>query len=135
MPSPRINGARRRLTPSRRRGCGSWCNSSPIGRPEFTSGRWSKRIRINARNVSTTLFARWRIGCGMVLAALWLTGCHTPPQPTGPVVSVPMLQAEVRQEFQNSVAAWNAGDLNGFVQIYADNATFATPDGFLSGKL
>jgi uncharacterized protein (TIGR02246 family) len=41
---------------------------------------------------------------------------------------------EVRQEFQNSVASWNAGNLDGFLQIYADNATFTTPEGFIVGK-
>jgi uncharacterized protein (TIGR02246 family) len=82
-----------------------------------------------------SFYARCRAACGILLAAWGLAGCHTPPQPSGPVISIPLIQTEVRQELQNSVAAWNAGDLNGFLQVYADNATVATSDGFLSGKL
>jgi uncharacterized protein (TIGR02246 family) len=65
---------------------------------------------------------------------LWLvyaTGCASPPA----VKSLPPrdIGAEVRAEFERSVAAWNAGNLDGFMAIYAEDATFALRDSFLTG--
>jgi uncharacterized protein (TIGR02246 family) len=41
---------------------------------------------------------------------------------------------EVRAAFEQSVAAWNTGSLNGFMALYAENATFALPDSLLLGR-
>jgi beta-aspartyl-peptidase (threonine type) len=67
--------------------------------------------------------------CALSLA---LTACATKPERRSvPVTNIP---AEVGAEFQKAVAAWNAGDLNGFVSIYDEAATFVVPDGILTGR-
>ena len=66
----------------------------------------------------------------LVLAGL-LAGCASAPK------KAPLprnLALEVRTVFEESVAAWNAGNLNGFMSLYAENATFALPDSFLLGR-
>lgn len=49
------------------------------------------------------------------------------PAPSGP-------QAQVMAAMAASAAGWNAGDLDRFVAVYADDATFLTKDGVLRGK-
>jgi uncharacterized protein (TIGR02246 family) len=61
-----------------------------------------------------------------------LGGCASPPAPPPPPVR--NLAAEVAAEFDKSVAGWNVGNLNAFLSIYADDATFAMADGYLHGR-
>lgn len=42
--------------------------------------------------------------------------------------------AQVTAAMTDSAAGWNAGDLDRFVAIYADDAVFVTPKGLLRGK-
>lgn len=49
-----------------------------------------------------------------------------------PALSGP--QAQVMAAMEASAAGWNAGDLERFVAVYADDATFVTRDGVLRGK-
>lgn len=50
-----------------------------------------------------------------------------------PALSGP--QAQVMAAMEASAAGWNAGDLDRFVAVYADDATFVTKDGVLRGKV
>jgi uncharacterized protein (TIGR02246 family) len=43
-------------------------------------------------------------------------------------------QAQVMTAMEASAAGWNAGDLDRFVAVYADDASFVTKDGVLRGK-
>ncbi len=70
------------------------------------------------------------------LLCLMLAGCAgrqkvATPQTPRLAGDVP---AEVATEFKRSTAAYNAGDLETFLSIYADDATLAQRDGFLVGK-
>jgi uncharacterized protein (TIGR02246 family) len=67
----------------------------------------------------------------LVLALL--LGCATPPVRPLPV-RVADLSTEVGAAFQNAVAAWNAGNLEGFLAIYSEAATFALADEYLQGR-
>jgi uncharacterized protein (TIGR02246 family) len=67
----------------------------------------------------------------IVVAFLW-AGCAS--QPVKRPQPVRNLAAEVVADFEPTVAAWNAGNLNGFMAIYADDATFALPESFLQGR-
>lgn len=49
-----------------------------------------------------------------------------------PALSAP--QAQVMAAIEGSAAGWNAGSLERFVAVYADDATFVTRDGVLRGK-
>ena len=49
-----------------------------------------------------------------------------------PALSGP--QGQVMAAMEASAAGWNAGDLDRFVAIYADDATFVVKDGVLRGK-
>jgi uncharacterized protein (TIGR02246 family) len=49
------------------------------------------------------------------------------PAPSGP-------QTQVMAAMEASAAGWNAGDLQRFVAVYADDATFVTKDGVVRGK-
>jgi len=68
--------------------------------------------------------------CAMVLVSM--TGCATKqPSPRQPAANVP---GEVAAELQRAALAWNAGNLEGFLSIYAEQATFALADSFLQGR-
>ena len=43
-------------------------------------------------------------------------------------------QAQLMAAMQGSAAGWNAGDLDRFMAVYADDATFVTKNGVLRGK-
>ena len=65
------------------------------------------------------------------MLAITLLGCASAPKKQ----AVPRnLALEVRAAFEPMVAAWNAGNLNAFMALYAENATFALPDTFLVGR-
>lgn len=49
-----------------------------------------------------------------------------------PALSPP--QAQVMAAMEASAAGWNAGDLDRFMAVYADDATYVTKDGVLRGK-
>ena len=71
----------------------------------------------------------------ILLGAAWtlfMVGCASPPvRPSLPVANIP---AEVGVEIQRSVAGWNQGDLAMFLNMYAETATFALADEFLTGR-
>lgn len=53
------------------------------------------------------------------------------------VAAVPALsgpQGQVMAAMEASAAGWNAGDLDRFMAVYADDATFVTRDGVVRGK-
>jgi uncharacterized protein (TIGR02246 family) len=73
-----------------------------------------------------------RLALAQTALVLLLAGCASHPvKRLPPVHNIP---AEVAADFRQAVAAWNAGDLNGFVAIYADHATLAMEDSFLQGR-
>ncbi len=58
-------------------------------------------------------------------------GCASaPPRRTPPPRT---LAADVVAEFERSVAGWNAGRLDQFMAIYAEDATFSMKESFLQG--
>jgi uncharacterized protein (TIGR02246 family) len=70
------------------------------------------------------------------ILCLTLTGCASRqelPAPPSPKVTGDMV-TEVASAFKRSTAAWNAGDLENFMNIYADDATLSQRDAFLVGK-
>jgi uncharacterized protein (TIGR02246 family) len=85
--------------------------------------------------MTATRRIKWALLLPLVAAVLLLgAGCASPAPPS-PKTPPPQrdIQAEVLSEFEHSVAAWNTGNLDGFMAIYADNATFAMRDHFLMG--
>ena len=48
--------------------------------------------------------------------------------------ALPGAQGQVMAAMAASAAGWNAGSLDRFVAVYADDATFVTKDGVLRGK-
>jgi uncharacterized protein (TIGR02246 family) len=78
----------------------------------------------------------WLVLCGAI--AFPTGGCKSPtpeaPAPAGQPAGVNDAPMDIASEFKKSTAAWNAGDLDGFMTIYAENATFAQRDRFVSGK-
>ena len=48
--------------------------------------------------------------------------------------ALPGPQGQIMAAMEASAAGWNAGDLNRFVAVYADDAAFVTKDGVLRGK-
>lgn len=46
----------------------------------------------------------------------------------------PPVSQAIRQAMEASAAGWNAGNLDRFMAIYADDAVFVTPKGLLRGK-
>ena len=67
-----------------------------------------------------------------VVVVIVAAGCATSkPRQFRTPVNIP---AQVTSEFQAAVAAWNVGNLNNFLGIYADDATFALADDYLQGR-
>lgn len=48
--------------------------------------------------------------------------------------ALPGAQGQVMAAMAASAAGWNAGDLDRFMAVYADDATYVTKDGVLRGK-
>ncbi len=71
----------------------------------------------------------------VLVAVFWsslLAGCATQSaQSALPGTNIP---EEVALECRRLVAAWNIGDLAGFIAVYAETATFTLADGFLVGR-
>ncbi|WP_174280120.1 YybH family protein [Sphingomonas bacterium] len=60
----------------------------------------------------------------------WLTGMTL-------IAAAPALapvQSQLMTAMEASAAGWNAGDLDRFMAVYADDATYVTKDGVLRGK-
>jgi uncharacterized protein (TIGR02246 family) len=77
--------------------------------------------------------------CTALLLAVLLTavaGCSSTPPGSSPKNGKAgnAQNQEISAEFEQSAAGWNAGNLDAFMAIYADDATFARPDGFVRGK-
>jgi uncharacterized protein (TIGR02246 family) len=74
---------------------------------------------------------RW-ISFAFIVCLVLSGGCATPPPKRAyPVADIP---SEVGAEFQASIDGWNAGNLDAFLAIYADSATFALADDYLQGR-
>jgi uncharacterized protein (TIGR02246 family) len=71
-----------------------------------------------------------------LMAAVALAGCVR-PKPAGPPAAAGADVAVARQEvlalLAHGAAAWNRGDLAGFMSDYAPHATFVTKDRVLQG--
>lgn len=74
------------------------------------------------------------------MRGLWLlplllvaAGCK---QTAAPAVSAPVARAEIEAVMRDSAAGWNAGDLDRFMGVYADDpgTSFLTVDGLIRGK-
>lgn len=50
------------------------------------------------------------------------------------LVAAAPAETGIRQAMEASAAGWNANDLDRFMAVYADDATFVTPKGLLRGK-
>src|SRR5271165_500673 len=88
--------------------------------------RWCGRIQFPNKPWPS----RWL--AAVVLAALVVgAGCNSTRSVTPPAVFDP---ADLVAELKKSAAGWNAGDLDAFMSIYAEDATFAQPDRFIRGK-
>ena len=64
----------------------------------------------------------------VLLASLLLAGCAT-TAPAGPAGS-----ADIARALAASAEAWNRGDLDGHVAMYADSAAFMTANGPVVGR-
>jgi uncharacterized protein (TIGR02246 family) len=101
---------------------------------------------------SGLLKTRLKTGMRVLLNKIWvvslvplflLASCATTPvatkttrKPTQPTPQTPELQrSEIALELQKSAAGWNMGNLEGFLGIYAENATFAAQDRLIRGKM
>ncbi|MCG8409544.1 MAG: nuclear transport factor 2 family protein [Phycisphaerales bacterium] len=53
----------------------------------------------------------------------------------GGCVSEPLIHSEIRTVMDTQVSAWNAGDIDGFMEHYwqSDELTFSTPEGKIQG--
>lgn len=71
-----------------------------------------------------------------VLFAAWIAGPSGPPAQTpGPDPrSDDAVRAAVAAVLERQSAAWNRGDLEAFVSVYAEDATFVSPTGLTRGR-
>jgi len=74
----------------------------------------------------------WWPTVAAVSLGLFLLGCSSTPKNPPPIPR--NFIAEVQAEFRESVAAWNGGDLNAFMGLYAEDATFSMGDSYLLGR-
>ncbi len=76
----------------------------------------------------------WRVFYAALVAGCFLLhGCATrPPEPVAP--NPIAVRAEIMTELQKSALGWNSGDLDAFLAVYAEDATFAGQDRFIRGK-
>jgi uncharacterized protein (TIGR02246 family) len=70
----------------------------------------------------------------LLLTTLVLLEAGCASQPVQPPPPARNLRTEVIAELERAVAAWNTGDLNGFIALYDDDATFSLADSFLQGR-
>lgn len=76
----------------------------------------------------------------LALVLVAAAGCASRPVTTAePARVIPPsmpsnVPGEVAAEFKRSTAAWNNGDLETFLSLYADDASLAQREGFLVGK-
>jgi uncharacterized protein (TIGR02246 family) len=74
-----------------------------------------------------------RLALVLLTAAVVGSGCASQPKPQPrPPRNIP---GEVTAALNRSAAAWNAGNLDAFLGIYANDATFALADTFLQGRM
>jgi uncharacterized protein (TIGR02246 family) len=77
----------------------------------------------------------WRFNLALLAATTLLlaSGCASKPASSAQKPGATQ-NLEIAAEFEQSAAGWNAGNLDAFMAIYADDATFARADGFVRGK-
>jgi uncharacterized protein (TIGR02246 family) len=79
---------------------------------------------------------RWRSLPGLLLLGwvLLSLSCKTPPASAPTTLPAANIPAEVAAEFQRSIAAWNSGNLDLFISIYAEQSSFSLADDLLVGR-
>src|ERR1041384_7430953 len=78
---------------------------------------------------------RWFTAVALAILPFLLSGCASSPKPvTAAAVNIANIPMEVAGEIQKAADAWNAGNLDGFLELYAETATFTLPDHYLQGR-
>ena len=70
----------------------------------------------------------------LVIAVLASLPATAPPQPTAPARREDEIRKAVAAVLDRQVQAWNRGDLEGFVSVYAEDAAFVSPTGLTRGR-
>jgi uncharacterized protein (TIGR02246 family) len=78
-----------------------------------------------AAMIALGMSSAWRVG---PLAA------QTTPHVTGAGPEKPAIWGEAAAMLEHGAAAWNGGDLDGFLSDYTDDATFVTSRGLVRGS-
>ena len=68
------------------------------------------------------------------IAALATLAAIPPPPPTGSANHEDETRKALAAVLDRQVQAWNRGDLEGFVSVYADDAAFVSPTGLTRGR-
>jgi len=68
----------------------------------------------------------------IVLSAACPAGA--PPEPTAPARRAEEVRSAVAAVLDRQVQAWNRGDLESFVSVYAEDAVFVSPTGLTRGR-
>jgi uncharacterized protein (TIGR02246 family) len=68
------------------------------------------------------------------IAALATLAAMPPPEPTGSAKREEETRKALAAVLDRQVEAWNRGDLEGFVSVYAEDAAFVSPTGLTRGR-
>ena len=68
------------------------------------------------------------------IAALATLAAIPPPPPTGSAKHEDETRKALAAVLDRQVQAWNRGDLEGFVSVYAEDAAFVSPTGLTRGR-
>jgi uncharacterized protein (TIGR02246 family) len=70
----------------------------------------------------------------LVIAGLATLAAIPPPQPVGSAKHEDETRKALAAVLDRQVQAWNRGDLEGFVSVYAEDAAFVSPTGLTRGR-
>jgi ketosteroid isomerase-like protein len=70
----------------------------------------------------------------LAIAALAALAALPPPPGTGPARREEETRKALAAVLDRQVQAWNRGDLEGFVSVYAEDAAFVSPTGLTRGR-
>jgi uncharacterized protein (TIGR02246 family) len=70
----------------------------------------------------------------LVIAGLVALAASAPPEPNGSARREDETRKAVAAVLDRQVQAWNRGDLEGFVSVYAEDAAFVSPTGLTRGR-